>query len=41
MNETTVEVRETEERLDISDFPRFGPILNDLDFVLSHREAVG
>src|SRR5467141_3076636 len=40
-NETTVEVGETEEGLNILDFPRFGPILDNLDLVRGHGEAFG
>src|SRR5882724_7309855 len=38
-NETTIEVGESEERLDVFDFPGFWPILDDLDFVRGHGEA--
>src|SRR5882724_7191563 len=41
INEATVEVGKTKEGLDILDFPRFWPILNDLDFVQGHGEAFG
>src|SRR5882672_723591 len=34
-----VEVGKTEEGLNILDFPRFGPILDDLDLVQGHGEA--
>src|SRR5467141_4468358 len=40
-NETTVEVGETEEGLNILDFLRFGPILDNLDLVRGHGEAFG
>src|SRR5882724_824110 len=40
-NETTIEVGESEERLDVFDFPGFQPILDDLDFVRGHGEAFG
>ena len=40
-NETTVEVGKTEEGLNILDFPRFGPILDNLDLVRGHGEAFG
>src|SRR5882672_5215431 len=40
-NETTVEVGGTEEGLNILDFPRFGPILDNLDLVRGHGEAFG
>jgi len=39
MNEMTVKVGEAEERLNILDFPWYGPILNNLDFVWGHCEA--
>src|SRR5882672_4258986 len=41
VNETTVEVGETEEGLNVLDFPRFGPILDNLDLVWGHGEAFG
>ncbi len=41
INETMVEVRETEEGLNVLDFLLFGPILNDLNFVRSHRKSFG
>src|SRR5467141_2017244 len=41
INETTVEVGETKEGLNILDFPRFGPILDNLDLVWGHGEAFG
>src|SRR5882672_3972006 len=41
VDETTVEVGETEEGLNILDFLRFGPILDNLDLVLGHGEAFG
>src|SRR5882672_6059578 len=40
-NEMTIEVGETEEGLNILDFPRFGPILDNLDLVRGHGEAFG
>src|SRR5467141_218764 len=39
VNEMTVEVGETEEGLNILDFPRFGPILDNLDLIWGHGEA--
>jgi len=36
-----IEVGETEEGLNILDFPGFGPIWYDLDFVMGHCEAFG
>ena len=41
VNETTVEVGKTEERLNILDFSRDWPILDDLDFVWGHSKAFG
>ena len=41
INETAVEIGKPEERHYILDFPGFGPVLDGLDFVLGHREAVG
>src|SRR5882724_107885 len=40
-NEMTIEVGESEERLDVFDFPGFWPILDNLDFVRGHGEAFG
>src|SRR5882724_8385520 len=40
-NEMTIEVGESEERLDVFDFPGFRTILDDLDFVRGHDEAFG
>src|SRR5882724_3301635 len=40
-NEMTIEVGESEERLDVFDFPGFQPILDDLDLVRDHGEAFG
>ena len=34
INKSLVEVRETEEGLDVADFVRFRPILNAFDFVM-------
>src|SRR5882672_11845000 len=39
VNETMVEVGETEEGLKVLDFPRFRPILDNLDLVWGHGEA--
>src|SRR5882672_11373740 len=39
VNEMTVEVGETEEGLNILDFLRFGPILDNLDLIRGHGEA--
>src|SRR5882672_6435787 len=41
VNETMVEVGETEEGLNVLDFLRFGPILDNLDLVWGHGEAFG
>ncbi|KIK78856.1 hypothetical protein PAXRUDRAFT_162881, partial [Paxillus rubicundulus Ve08.2h10] len=38
-NEVAVEVGETEEGLDVSDFPRFWPISDSFDFVGGHHQA--
>ena len=39
MNEALVEVGEVEERLNILDFPWYGPILDNLGFVWGHGEG--
>src|SRR5467141_3038742 len=41
VNETMVEIGETKEGLKILDFPRFGPILDNLDLIWGHSEAFG
>src|SRR5882672_1672264 len=41
VHETMVEVGETKEGLNILDFQRFGPILDNLDLVWGHGEAFG
>jgi hypothetical protein len=41
VNETTVEIGETEEGLNIFDLPRFGPIPNRLEFIFGHRKSFG
>ena len=41
INKSSVEVCKTEEGLDVVDFARFRPILNALDFVVSHGETLG
>src|SRR5882672_7536162 len=41
VNEMMVEVGETKEGLNILDFLRFGPILDNLDLVWGHGEAFG
>src|SRR5882724_3663754 len=40
-NEMTIEVGESEERLNVFDFPGFWPILDDLDLVRGHCEPFG
>jgi len=39
INEMIVEVGESEERLNVFNFPRFRPTLDNLNFVRSHRKA--
>src|SRR5882724_9863817 len=39
VNKATVEVGKAKEGLNILDFPWYGPILDDLDFVQGHGEA--
>ena len=41
VNKSWVKVRKTKEGLDVTDFARFGPILNAFDFVVSHGETLG
>src|SRR5882672_8532465 len=41
VNETTVEIGKTEEGLNVLDFPRFGPILDNMDLIQGHGEAFG
>ena len=41
VNETAIEIGKPKEIHYISDFPGFRPVLDGLDFVLGHREAVG
>ena len=41
MDESTVEVRESEEGLNVLNFPRFRPIGNGLNFLCRHGESVG
>ena len=41
VNETVVEIGKPEERHYISDFLGFGSVLDGLDFVLGHQEAIG
>jgi len=40
MNEVTVEVGKSEERLDVFDFVGFWPVLNSLDLLQRHVEAL-
>jgi len=40
MNEATVEVGKSEERLDVLDFVGFWPVLNSLDLLWRHGEAL-
>jgi len=41
MNEVMVKAGDAEESLNILDFPWYGPILDDLEFVWGHGEAFG
>ncbi|KIM50208.1 hypothetical protein SCLCIDRAFT_146123, partial [Scleroderma citrinum Foug A] len=41
VDESTVEVRESEEGLNVLNFPRFRPVGNGLNFLRGHRESVG
>ena len=41
VNETSVEIGEAKEGLNIFDLPRFRPIPNRLDFLFGHRESLG
>ena len=41
MDESTVEVRKSEEGLNVLNFPRFRPIGNGLNFLRRHGESVG
>ena len=41
MDESTVEVRESEEGLNVLNFPRFRPVGNGLNFLRGHRESIG
>ena len=40
INEMVIEIGKPKERHYISDFPGFGPVLDGLNFVLRHQEAV-
>ena len=40
VNKTAIEVGKPEERHYVPDFTGLGPVLDGLDFVLGHREAV-
>ena len=39
MNKSAVEIGKTQEQLNILDFPRFGPILDDFDLIIVHSES--
>ena len=39
MNKLAVEIGETQERLNVLDFPQFGPILDDFDLIIVHSES--
>jgi hypothetical protein len=41
MDEPTIEIGKSEEGLYVLDFPGFGPILYDFNFVLCHLETIG
>jgi len=41
IDEMTVEVDKTKEGMNALDFPGFRPILDNLDFVQGHGEAIG
>ena len=41
VNKTVIEVGKPEERHYVPDFTGLGPVLDGLDFVLGHREAIG
>jgi len=41
VNETPIEIGKPEERHDILGFLGFGPVLDGLDFILGHCEAIG
>ncbi|KIM70394.1 hypothetical protein SCLCIDRAFT_100382, partial [Scleroderma citrinum Foug A] len=41
VDETMVEVRKSEEGLNVLNFPRFWPVGNGLNFLRGHRESVG
>src|SRR3981189_232300 len=41
VDKATVEIGEAEERLDVANFARFGPILNGLHLLVGHCEALG
>jgi hypothetical protein len=40
VDKVLLEIGKSKERLDVFDFLRFGPILDDLDLVGSHGKAV-
>ena len=39
MNKPAVEIGKTQERLNVLDFPQFGPVLDDFDLVIVHSES--
>ena len=39
MNKLAVEIGKTQEQLNVLDFPRFRPILDDFDLVIVHSES--
>ena len=41
MNEATVEVCESKERLDVLNFLQFQPVRNGLNFIHGHKESIG
>jgi hypothetical protein len=41
VNETSIEICEAEEGLDVAEFPRFGPILDGLHLFVGHGETLG
>ena len=40
LNETTIKVSKTKERLDVFDYPKFRPVEDGLDLVFGHSETV-
>ena len=41
IDEAMVEIGEAKERLNVLHFSRLGPVVNDINFILSHRQASG